>query len=196
MLQRKKSIFTPAEYLGMEEKTDYKSEYYNGEIFAMAGGTPDHNSIAVNLAGELRQLLRHKPCRVFTSDLRLLVERSGLYTYPDAMVICGKIQLVEGRTDTVTNPILIVEVLSESTRDYDRGTKFNFCKQIPTLQEYILVESEKPLVECFRRADGDKWTMEMYEGLDALARLESIESETESPRGIALRDIYDKVSWL
>jgi Uma2 family endonuclease len=190
MIQRKKNIFTPAEYLGMEEYADYKSEYYNGEIFVMAGGTPDHSSVAVSLTIELGQRLRGKPCRLFNSDVRLLIERSGLYTYPDAMVVCGKIQLAKGRTDTVTNPILIVEVWSESTRDYARGAKFNFYKQIPTLQEYVLVESEKPQVECFRRADGGKWTVEMYEGLDALARLESLEC------AIALRDIYDKVSWV
>ncbi len=190
MLQRKKNIFTPAEYLGMEEHAEYKSKYYNGEIFAMAGGTPDHSSVQGNVIAELIRLVKHKPCRVFTSEVRLLVESSGLYTYPDSMIVCGKIQLAKGRKDTVTNPILIVEILSESTRDYDRGTKFNFYKQIPSLQEYIHVESEKPRVECFRRTDGDKWTVEMCEGLDALVRFESIESE------IALRDIYDKVSWL
>jgi Uma2 family endonuclease len=122
--------------------------------------------------------------------MRLFTERSGLYTYPDAMVICGKIQFTERRNDTVTNPLLIIEVLSESTRDYDRGAKFNFYKQIPSLQEYVLVESESARVECYRRTEGDKWTIETYAGPDATAKLESLACE------IPLRRIYHKVSWL
>ena len=117
MLRPPKQTFSPAEYLAMEQVAEYKSEYYDGEIFAMSGGTPDHSTIAVNFVIELGTRLASKPCRVFNSDMRVHLERSGLYTYPDAMVICGKIQLAKGRKDTVTNPVLIVEVLSESTRD-------------------------------------------------------------------------------
>lgn len=185
-----KRTFTPAEYLAMEEVADYKSEYYAGEIFAMAGGTADHSTIAVNLTIELGTRLAATPCRLFNSDMRLFVQRSSLYTYPDAMVICGKIQFVERRNDTVTNPLLIVEVLSESTREYDRGPKFDFYKQIPSLQEYVLVESEYARVECYRRAAGDKWTIETYDGLDAIAWFESLACE------IPLRRLYHKVSWL
>jgi len=153
--------------------------------------------VAVNLTIGLGTRLAAKPCHVFNSDMRLLVERSGLYTYPDVMVVCGKIRLVERRNDTLTNPILIVEVLSESTRDYDRGAKFNFYKQIPTLQEYVLVESEHAHVEVYRRA-GDPsvdsgqapWVIEMSEGLDATVRLISVEGE------IPLAQVYSKVSWL
>jgi Uma2 family endonuclease len=190
MPQLKKKRFTPAEYLAMEAVADYKSQYYNGEIFAMAGGTPDHSLIAVNVAGVLHQRLATTPCRVFNSDMRLNVERSGLYTYPDVMVICGKIALVKGRNDTVTNPTLIVEVLSESTRDYDRGAKFNFYKQIPTLREYLVVESERPHVECYRRTSDDKWLIEITEDLDAAVQLEAVACE------IGLREIYSKASWL
>lgn len=106
MLRARKTRFTPAEYLAMETVADYKSQYYNGEIFAMWGRTPDHSLIAVNIAGGLGQRLAPTPCRVFNSDMRLNVERSGLYTYPDVMVICGKVELVKGHNDTVTNPIL------------------------------------------------------------------------------------------
>jgi Uma2 family endonuclease len=190
MLRPIKTTFTPAEYLAMEEVAEYKSEYYNGEIFAMSGGTTDHSLIAVNLTTALSQRLEPTPCRVFNSDMRLYIERSGLYTYPDGMVICGKIELVKGRNDTVTNPLLIVEVLSESTRDYDRGARFNFYKQIPTLQEYVVVESERPHVECYRRTAGDQWLVEMVDDLDATVRLESIACD------IPLRQIYSKVSWL
>lgn len=190
MLRPLKKIFTPAEYLAMEQVADYKSEYYTGEIFALAGGTADHSLIAGNVIHVFNEQLESEPCRVFTSDMRLLVQPSGLYTYPDAMVICGRIQFVERRNDTVTNPTLIVEVLSESTREYDRGTKFNFYKQMPGLREVVLVESEYPRVECYRRAQGDQWMIETYDDLDAIARLESLACD------IPLRRIYHKVSWL
>jgi len=190
MLRARKTRFTPAEYLAMETVADTKSEYYNGEIFAMSGGTPDHSLIAVNIAGALGQQLAPTPCRVLNSDMRLNVARSGLYTYPDVMVICGKVELVKGRNDTVTNPLLIVEVLSESTRDYDRGAKFNFYKQIPALQEYVVVESERPHVECYRRTADDKWLVEIHAELDAAVKLEAVACE------MSLREIYRKASWL
>ena len=190
MLRLKKSQFTAQEYLAMEEVAEYKSEFYGGEIFALAGGSADHSTVAVNCSAELRHLLDARPCRVFNSDMRLHVRRSGLYTYPDVTVICGKEQMVEHRDDTVTNPLLIVEVLSESTRDYDRGAKFEFYKQIPSLQEYVLVESERARVECYRRTADDRWTIEAFDGLDAVARFESIGCE------VPLRRIYHKVSWL
>ncbi len=185
-----KKSYTVAEYLAMEQVADYKSEYYNGEIYAMSGGTSDHSLIAVNLVIELGLQLRAKPCRVYNSDMRLLVKRSGLYTYPDIMVICGKLEFVERRNDTVTNPLLIVEVLSESTREYDRGQKFLFYQQIPSLRDFVLVESESPHVEYYQRAEGDKWTVEILDGLDATVKLESLACE------IPARQIYDKVSWL
>ena len=190
MLRLKKKTFTSAEYLAMETVADYKSEYYNGEIFAMSGGTADHSLIAVNISSGLSQRLAPTPCRVFNSDMRLNVERSGLYTYPDVMVICGKIEFVKRRDDTVTNPLLIVEVLSESARDYDRGAKFNFYKQIPTLREYVVVESVRPTVECYRRTEDDKWQIEIHEDLDATVTLASVACE------ITLRQIYSKASWL
>jgi Uma2 family endonuclease len=178
-LRPAKTTFTPAEYLAMEEPAEYKSEYYDGEIFAMAGGTANHSTIALSFGAELLQILKSKPCRVYNSDVRLLIQGSGLYTYPDLTIVCGKIEYMPRRKDTITNPILLVEILSESTRAY-RGQKFNFYKPIPSLQEYVLVESEQPRVECYQRGDGDKWTVEMYDGLDAAMKLESVECETKS----------------
>jgi Uma2 family endonuclease len=189
MIRPTKKIFTPAEYLAMEQVADYKSEYYNGKIFAMSGGTADHSIIKVNLVVELGQHLRDNPCHLFNSDMRLFIKKSEMFTYPDAMVVCGKIEFAPKRNDAITNPVLIVEVLSESTRDYDRGAKFNFYKQIPTLQEYIVVESESAHVERYRRA-GDLWTIETYDDLEATVHLESI------PGTIPLKQIYSKVSWL
>ncbi|MCU0502575.1 MAG: Uma2 family endonuclease [Anaerolineae bacterium] len=190
MLRRKKSQFTAEEYLAMETVAEYKSEFFRGEIFALAGGTLDHNGIALELAIELSPILGSKGCRVLNSDNRLFIQQSGLYTYPDVMVICGKIQLLERRKDTVTNPLLIIEVLSDSTRDYDRGAKFDLYKQLPSLQEYVLIESERARVECYRRTADDRWTIEAFDDLDALARFDSIGCE------IPLRRIYHEVSWL
>ena len=191
MLQANKKVrFTAAEYLAMEAAADYKSEFFGGEIFALAGGSADHSVVAVNVAAELRQLLDARPCRVFNSDMRLYVRPSGLYTYPDVTVVCGKEQMVERRTDTVTNPLLLIEVLSDSTRDYDRGAKFQFYKQIPTLREYVLVESGHARVECYRRTADDRWTIETFEGIDAIALVESLDCR------LPLRHIYHKVSWL
>ncbi len=190
MLRLKKNKFTADEYLAMERVADYKSEFYGGEIFALAGASLDHNIIALNCAAELRQLLAARPCRVGNSDTRLYIERSGLFTYPDVMVICGKIQFLDRRKDTVLNPLLIVEVLSESTRDYDRGAKFDFYKQIPSLQEYIVVESEQALVECYRRGEDERWTIERITDLDASLLFASLDC------AVPLRHIYHKVSWL
>jgi len=190
MLRLKKNKFTADEYLAMETVADYKSEFYRGEIFALAGGTVDHNAIVFNCSVELRVRLDPGRCRVMNSDNRLHIQRSGLYTYPDVMVICGKVQFYDRRKDTVLNPLLIVEVLSESTRDYDRSGKFAFYKQIPDLQEYVLIESERPRVECYRRTADGLWVFEAFEGLDAAAKFESVACE------IPLHALYLQVSWV
>jgi Uma2 family endonuclease len=190
MLRLKKSKFTADEYLAMETAAEYKSEFYRGEIFALAGGTVDHNAIVLNCSVALCARLHPGRCRVMNSDNRLHIQRSGLYTYPDVMVICGRIQFHAGRKDTVTNPLLIVEVLSESTRDYDRGGKFAFYKQIPDMQEYVLIESERPRVECYRRTADGLWVFDAFDGLDAVAKFESVACE------IPLRALYLQVSWV
>lgn len=189
MFRPVKSKFTPSEYLAMEEVADYKSEFYAGEIFAMTGGTADHSTVAVNLTIQLGNRLASSPCRVFNSDMRLHIQKSGLYTYPDVMVICGKLKFLERRDDTLVNPLLIIEVLSKSTRDYDRGAKFDFYKGLDSLREYVLAESEAPRVECYRRGVGNQWLIETYDGLDAVARLESLGYD------LPLRQVYQKVSW-
>lgn len=115
MFQPEQKYYTPEEYLALEEDAEYKSEYYQGEIFAMSGGSPNHNRIAGNLYIALREALEGKSCEAFFSDMRLQVKKNGLYTYPDVMVVCGGLEFVKGRTDTITNPVVIIEVLSEST---------------------------------------------------------------------------------
>ncbi len=163
---RQLRTFTPAEYLMIEDRADYKSEYYQGQIYAMAGGTVRHSQISSNIITLLSNALSNKPCRVFNSDLRLNVQDNGLYTYPDVMVICGKVELLSDRQDTVTNPVLIVEVLSESTRDYDMTFKFELYRSLPSLEHYLLVDSDKVLVRYFRRVGDGQWLMHELIGMD------------------------------
>lgn len=188
MISPKQKFITPEEYLALEEKADHRSEYCNGEIFALAGGSVNHNLITGNVYAALRQLLAQRPCRAFMSDVRLHVEKSGLYTYPDVMVVCGKIEFVPGRDDTVTNPTVIVEVWSDSTKAYDRGEKFAMYRQIPTLQEYVMIDQTQPYVEHFRR-DGHFWVLETLEQMETVLALPSLNCE------IPLRMIYEKVEW-
>ena len=174
----------------MEETAEYKSEYFQGEIFALAGGSLNHNLIVGNFHTALSVALESKPCRALMSDMRLLVRQNGLYTYPDVMVVCGKVQLVEGRNDTITNPVVIVEVLSPSTHEYDRVKKFTLYRQLDSLREYILADSEQVHVTHLRRAENsDQWTIEMYDNLDAVLRLESVGCE------IPLARLYNKVEF-
>ncbi|MBI1879475.1 MAG: Uma2 family endonuclease [Chloroflexi bacterium] len=189
MLQRQVTVYTLEEYLALEETADHKSEYYNGEIFAMAGGSYNHNVIIGNINAALNQFAESKPCVAFTSDMRLLVKANGLYTYPDAMVICGQIEFAEGRNDTVTNPIIIVEVLSKSTRDYDRGFKFESYRMIETLQDYLLVDQMRIHVEYFHKLEDGRWVLIETNLPEATLTLQAINFT------IPINRIYHKVDW-
>jgi len=190
MVLAAKKLYTPEEYLAMEETADYKSEYFQGEIFAMAGGTANHSTITGNCIAELNFALKAKPCRVFESNMRLLVERNGLYTYPDVMVVCGKVEFAPKRNDTLTNPTVIIEVLSPATREYDRVKKFTLYKRVDALREYLLIDSEQIHATHFRRADASaQWTIEMYEEPSNVLNLDSVGCL------ISLAQIYDKVEF-
>jgi Uma2 family endonuclease len=173
----------------MEEVALHRSEYHQGEIFALSGGTVDHSVVQGNVIRALGNALDDTPCRVFTSDLRVYVASGELYTYPDACVVCGDIRYHQRRTDTITNPSVIIEVLSPSTRDYDRSAKFAMYKGLASLREYALVDSERAHVECFRPREGE-WTVQMFDGLDAACQFEALDCE------IPLSRIYHKVTWL
>lgn len=185
-----KTKYTPEEYLAREEKADYKSEYYDGEIVMMAGGTADHSIIKGNAVTALNNRLKQKPCRVYDSDIRLLVSPKGDYVYPDAMVICGETIFQPGRQDTVTNPSVIVEVLSASTREHDRIEKFALYKQIDSVQEYVQVDSERMVVFVLRRQqETGMWTIEILNDPNAVLVLESLDVR------IPLTDLYDKIEF-
>jgi Uma2 family endonuclease len=163
-----------AEYLRIERSAECKSEFFDGELFAMAGGTPQHSLIATNVARELGNALKGRPCVAYNSDLRLKIEATGLFTYPDVSVVCGPLALVPGTNDTFTNPTLLVEVLSDSTEAYDRGQKFVHYRQIPSLREYLLVSQKEPRLEHFgKRPDG--WIFDEVAGTHAEVKLPSLD---------------------
>ena len=183
------TYLSPEEYLEIERKADTKSEYFNGEMFAMSGGTPPHAWITTNVVGQLWQQLKGKPCRVASSDLRLRVSPTGLYTYPDVMVICGDLQLTDGRKDTVINPSVIVEVLSESTQDYDRGRKFEHYRTLPSLSDYLMVAQDKPHVEHWMRQAENRGLLVEYHDLGQMIEIPSIGCL------LPMAEIYDKIDW-
>ncbi|MGI0485387.1 Uma2 family endonuclease [Pantanalinema rosaneae CENA516] len=185
-MQTQERIYSPEEYLALEEMADFRSEYYNGRIFPMAGGSPNHNRIAVNLVSALNLALTDD-YDVFTSDMRLWIPHAGLYTYPDVMVVAGALALAEGRKDTITNPILIVEVLSDSTKNYDRGEKFEFYRTIPSFQEYLLVDQAKIHLEHYTKTARNQWLLTEYNELDSELNCVSV------PFKIEISAIYKKV---
>ena len=149
---------TPSEYLAIERRAEYKSEYYRGEMFAMAGGSPRHSLLAARLIGTLLNRLKGKGCEVYTSDLKVLTQPNGLYTYPDVTVVRGKPLLADDEPDVIVNPKVVFEVLSKSTEGHDRGFKFQQYKKIESLDQYALVSQTEPLIESFSRGVGRAWT--------------------------------------
>src|SRR5579872_3485343 len=149
--------FTPEEYLTLERAADFKSEYLHGQIYAMAGGTPQHGAIALHAGSELRAQLKGASCQVFPSDVKVRTTPSGLFAYPDVSVVCGKLQYHDERRDVLTNPILIVEVLSNSTEAYDRGRKFWQYRQVETLTDYLLIAQREPSIDHYAKQSDGRW---------------------------------------
>ncbi|MGE0084984.1 MAG: Uma2 family endonuclease [Desulfococcaceae bacterium] len=194
-----KEKISPEEYLAMERAAPYKSEYFNGEMFAMAGASRRHNLIALNTASELRAQLKKTSCEVYVIDMRVKVAQASslcklshmeLYTYPDVTVVCGKPQFDDRYADTLLNPLLIVEVLSKSTAAYDRGAKFEQYRTLASLCDYLLISQERCYAEHYVRQPGNTWLLSEYRDLEDVIVLESIGCE------LKLREIYDRVSLL
>ena len=169
-----KPRFTPEEYLARERKAAYKSEYDQGEIFDMSGASIAHNTIELNLTSELRARVRGGPCRVFPGNLRVKASPSGLYTYPDASIVCGQMEFDDRELDTLRNPRVLFEVLSESTEAYDRGTKSQQYRRIDALWELVLIAQSEAHVECYTRVPEAGWRLTEAEGLDNSLLLSSI----------------------
>jgi Uma2 family endonuclease len=180
---------SPEEYLERERKAETRSEYVRGEIFAMAGASVRHAAIISNLVIEIGAQLRTTDCRVFSTDLRLAVNPAGMYTYPDVMVVCGKPVSIDDRRDTISNPIIIVEVLSDSTKNYDRGQKFQYYRMLPSLKEYVAVAQDEVHVERYARRDAGEWTLTDFSQPEDNLELKSV--------GVALKlsEIYRMVDF-
>ena len=181
--------YSPEEYLVLEEAADYKSEYIDGEIIPMAGGSTNHNQIAGNFYAELSFAFKKLDYRVFMSDVRLWIPQRRIYTYPDVMVVVGEPEYYNNRTDTITNPRVIIEVLSPSTKGYDRSKKFEAYRTIPTFEEYLLLDQTRIYIEHFSKTDNKRWSFGEYNESDEAIALSSVSFE------IALADIYNKVNF-
>ena len=184
-----KKKLTPQEYLVIERAADFKSEFFDGEMFAMAGTSKEHSIITVNLTGEFYAALRGKVCQPFSSDLRVKVSASGLYTYPDLTIVCGPVDVEDEQADVLLNPTLIIEVLSPGTERYDRGKKFDLYRELDSLKEYVLVSQDQYRVEQFLRGNGSEWGYRVAFKEDDIVEFPSVGCS------IPIKDIYARVAF-
>lgn len=187
MSTRSNSFLTPEGYLEIERKAEDKSEYYNGEMFAMSGASRKHDRIATQLAFLIAQHLRGKRCEAFSANMRVLATPSGLHTYPDLSVACENPQFADPHVDTLTNPTLLVEILSPSTENYDRGKKAKLYRAIPSLQELLFIAQDAYEVELYRRQPDGTWSLMEAKGLESAIALTSIGYT------LSLRELYEQV---
>lgn len=183
-------LFTADEYLEQERRSEAKHELIHGEIVAMAGASPRHNAIAGNVVGALRTLLKDRRCLVFPSDQRVHAEATGLFTYADITVACGSLRFHSKFRDTLVNPCVIVEVLSDSTEAYDRGAKFAHYRTLASLEEYVLVSQHEQKIEHYRRLETGQWVLTVYEGEAAVVDLPTLGG------ALSLAEVYAKLDLL
>ncbi|MBE9034668.1 Uma2 family endonuclease [aff. Roholtiella sp. LEGE 12411] len=181
--------YTPEEYLELEEAAEYKSEYIDGQIIPMAGGTVNHNRISLNLSAALNFAFRQQDYEVFMGDVRLWITQKRTYTYPDVMILAGEPEFFNNRKDIILNPQIIVEVLSKSTKGYDREDKFQDYRTISTFQEYLLIDQTRIHVEQFSKTGKKQWTLREYDEEDEAIALVTV------PFEISLQDLYNKVNF-
>lgn len=191
------------EYLGQEQHASVKHDFFNGQIYNMAGGSPEHSVVAVNLTSELRILLRGKNCQVFNSDLKIGIAGQPkkknqkrqpddeFVTYPDATVVCGQLEFYKEDRQTVSNPTVLFEVLSPSTRNYDRSTKLEYYRKLPSLQAYVMIDSERVWVEIYERASENSWQVsEPLEDLTASFHLACLNLD------LSLASLYENIDFI
>ncbi len=179
--------YAVAEYLALEEAAESRSEYLDGEILEIAGESANHSRIGVACMSILDGLLANSPCEVFDGSLKIRIQDSNAYCYPDLSVVCGEPSFEDDKELILKNPMLIVEVLSKSTEGYDRGEKFQYYKQIDALREYVLITQKKPQVDVFYKTEVGFWRLDSFEGLDDVVELKSLGVQ------IKMADIYRKV---
>ncbi|MEM1238314.1 MAG: Uma2 family endonuclease [Cyanobacteria bacterium P01_H01_bin.26] len=182
-------LYTAEEYLALEVESELRSEFHNGEIVPMTGGTPAHNELTGTFIFLLKAALRRQPYSIFVTDQRLWIPAKNLYTYPDVMITPRPPELKPGLKDTVINPILIAETLSKSTEGYDRGKKFACYRTVETFQEYLLINQYRPQVEHYVKQTENQWLFTDYSGMEASFKLSSV------PVEIALVDLYEAVDF-
>lgn len=187
--QTSQRYFTPEEYLALEETAEYKSEYCDGLIIPMTGASTNHNHISLNMSIALRLALKGLDYNVFMGDVRLWMPKKRFYTYPDVMVILGKPEYYNNRKDTVINPQVIIEVLSKSTKSYDRSDKFQFYQTLPTFQEYILIDQSRIYVEQYCKLANKRWSYSQYDEEDTALVFNFFQVE------VPLADMYEKVDF-
>jgi Uma2 family endonuclease len=180
--------YTPEEYLALEEKAVYRSEYVDGYIFKMAGGTESHIQISFNVTRLFSDKLRGK-CRAYQSEMKVWVEEAGTFFYPDVTLVCGERKFYKDRRDAVENPILLVEVLSKTTEEYDKNDKFLTYRTIPSFQEYVLISQNRPAIQQFSRQSDGRWLHQATIGLNSKVYFESVDTE------ISMQEIYDLVEF-
>jgi Uma2 family endonuclease len=181
---------TEAEYLARERANDFRSEFYQGEMFAMAGASWNHNQIKDNLVAQLFSKLKDAKCRTVSSDQRVKIDASGLYTYPDIAIVCGKAEFAKSDHDTLINPLVIIEVLSPSNESYDRYEKFKHYKKLDSLREYILVAQGRVGIERYVRNGGGEWQISTLTEIDEVFMLSSIPNVS-----VKVADIYSGVEF-
>ena len=183
------SKFTPEEYLAFERRSEVRHEYVDGELFAMSGASERHNQIVVNLSREISTQFKGRSCKVYTNDMRVRIEGTARYVYPDVTAVCGPGRFDDKEQDTLITPNLIIEVLSASTEAYDRGGKFEYYRRIETFAEYVLVAQDKPHIEQFSRQPNGQWLFTATSGLESSVELTSVGCR------LLLAEIYDKVEF-
>lgn len=189
MASNPQRLYTPEEYLAQERAAAYKSEYVDGEIFAMAGASEAHNSLVANILASLHPQVRRSGCKAYVSDMRVDLSKNGLYAYPDVIVVCGESRFSDQHKDNLLNPQIIIEVLSKSTEAKDRGFKFMRYRKLDSFVEYLLVSQEKPQVEHFVRQPDNRWL------LTEITNLEEVVSFSSIPCELRMSDIYETIEF-
>lgn len=187
MSRQAKTYVTPDEYLTVERRSEHKSEYFDGEIFAMTGASRRHNLISLNVGAELRSQLRGHDCETYVSDMRVQIASASIYTYPDVVVVCGRPEFEDAEVDTLLNPTLIAEVSSKSTASYDREAKFEYYRTIPSLVEYLLVSQNTHHVTQYVKQPDGRWLLADIRGAEGRVELSSVGC------ALTMTEIYEKV---
>ncbi len=190
MSTQPKRYITPEEYLEIERKAEFKSQYFRGEMFAMAGASREHILISHNISLQIGLQIRNRQCELYSSEMRVLVRETGLYTYPDIVVTYTEPKFIDKNTsDTLLNPILVLEILSQSTREYDEIGKFEHYRSIQSLQEYVLVDQYRPLIKQYSRTPDNQWNNIETTSMDAAVSFRSIDCT------LLMKDVYHKITF-